>query len=310
MVSPVVFRGSTILTIAMCYVSPEGVVFGADSTSSVTLDPGGFHYFNHAQKIFEIGEGSTVGLAIYGLGGLAEKSHRSLVAQLSDHLRATPPTSVSDVAVAWIDIFWAAYTAHPEYQPSTTRCVALEAKAPHDPTQPAAPGVRTKDEEDELLRIRLSLFVGFVIGGHMLPDRTPGAFEVQFDPARGKPVPVPVAIGSVAFRGAPNIIQRLLFGCDDEFFQNILDSPHWQGNAADLAAVRAKHILSHPLLPIRDAVDFVHSCIASTIKAFKFSNMSQVCGGPIELAVITTDRQFRWVRHKGWDAAVLEGNLQ
>ena len=61
------------------------------------------------------------------------------------------------------------------------------------------------------------------------------------------------------------------------------------------------------MLPIREAIDFVHACIYSTIKAMKFSNFSQICGGPIEIAVITSDRRFRWVLHKDWDAAVLEG---
>jgi len=66
-------------------------------------------------------------------------------------------------------------------------------------------------------------------------------------------------------------------------------------------------MLDHASIPIRDAVDFVHTCIHSTIKALKFSRYSQVCGGPIELAVITTDRASRWIKHKGWDAAIEEG---
>jgi hypothetical protein len=60
------------------------------------------------------------------------------------------------------------------------------------------------------------------------------------------------------------------------------------------------------MLPIRDAIDFVHSSIYSTIKALKFSQFPQVCGGPIEIAVITSDRPFRWVRHKRFDAAITE----
>jgi hypothetical protein len=31
---------------------------------------------------------------------------------------------------------------------------------------------------------------------------------------------------------------------------------------------------------------------------------NKTCGGPIEVAVITSDREFRWVRHKGWDVAI------
>jgi hypothetical protein len=34
-----------------------------------------------------------------------------------------------------------------------------------------------------------------------------------------------------------------------------------------------------------------------------------VCGGPIEIAVISSDRKFRWVRHKEWDAAIAEGAM-
>lgn len=185
------------------------------------------------------------------------------------------------------------------------RCGELRDKPPHDPDVKVA-NARTEEEERELQQLRFSLFVGFVLGGYVLPDRSPAAFEIAVDPLAGKPTPMRIDHTAV-FRGAPNIIQRLLFGCDDEFESSILRSPHWKGTAEDFADLRRQHTLSHPLLPIRDAVDFVHTCILSTIKAFKFSNWSQICGGPIELAVITTDRKFRWVRHKQWDSAISDG---
>jgi 20S proteasome alpha/beta subunit len=40
------------VTIAVCYISPEGVVLGADSTT--TYAP--HIHFNNSQKLFEIGE--------------------------------------------------------------------------------------------------------------------------------------------------------------------------------------------------------------------------------------------------------------
>ena len=70
------------MTIAICYVSPEGIVLGADSTSSAVVSPGGFHYFNFNQKLFEVGEDSTVGVLTWGLGGLGEMSHRRMLADL------------------------------------------------------------------------------------------------------------------------------------------------------------------------------------------------------------------------------------
>jgi hypothetical protein len=98
-----------------------------------------------------------------------------------------------------------------------------------------------------------------------------------------------------------------MFGCDDELKATLIKSGKWTGTPAELDALLQQHHLLTPLLPIRDALDFVHGCIASTIKALKFSAFAQTCGGPIELAVITTDRHFRWVRQ--WDAAINEGNL-
>ena len=88
------------------------------------------------------------------------------------------------------------------------------------------------------------------------------------------------------------MIKRLIWGFDEALEDSILKSGQWTGSAADLRALLEKRKLHHAILPIRDAVDFVHACIYSTIKAMKFSNQAQVCGGPIEIAVITTDDVF------------------
>jgi hypothetical protein len=57
-------------------------------------------------------------------------------------------------------------------------------------------------------------------------------------------------------------------------------------------------------MPLRDAIELVHSMIDATIKAMKFSQLAHTCGGPIEVAVVTTDRPFRWVKHKPFDVAL------
>ena len=103
------------MTIAGLYLSPEGIVLGADSTSSVN-GSNGFHYFNFGQKLFEIGENSTFGILTWGMGGLGPVSYRALVAKLADGLEQQPPTSVTEVAARWIDIFWPAFSSYPEVQ--------------------------------------------------------------------------------------------------------------------------------------------------------------------------------------------------
>jgi hypothetical protein len=291
------------LTIAVCYVSPEGVVLGADSTSSYFVGSPNQHYFNHAQKLFEIGEGSTFGIVTWGLGGLQNGSYRTMIARLDDEFKTAPPQTVEEVAQRWVLKLW------PEYlkNPLVLLCQLLAAKTPYAQAAPG-PAVRTEQEEFLFNNIRFSLVAGFCIGGYSPADRVPEAFEVIFDPLGVQPQPTPKGLG-YWFWGAPNIIQRMIYGCDERLKDQIVASGKWGGTRLELDQLSSQFTLSHPVVPIRDAIDFVHTCIESTIKAIKFSNRAQICGGPIEIAVITTDRRFRRVRHKAWDTAIIDGDI-
>lgn len=292
------------MTIAACYLSPEGVVLGADSTSTYALS-GGEHHFNYAQKLFEIGDGGTLGIVTWGLGGLSVGSHRTLVARLADDVRCNAAASVRDVALRWIDQFWAQYTSSLAAEIQT--CNALAAKPPFNPASPLQAGARTIIEEIHLLTLLNTLPVGFCLGGYMPSDRKPDAYQINFHPTSPKPVPLQVPLGH-SFWGMPTLISRLIKGCGDEVRQSILNSGKWQGTPADLDAIIRQNSLSHPEnVPIREAIDFTHACLLTTIKAMKFSHQPQRCGGPIEIAVITTDRPFRWVLHKTWASAIREG---
>jgi hypothetical protein len=202
-------RRKTIVTI--CYVSPEGVVLGADSTSTVGT-PGNFHYFNHAQKLFKLGENSTLGAVTWGLGGLVVSSHRMLLAKLADDFAANPPATVIDAANRWAASFWTAYTNTAPLMPLIQRCRVLHAKPAFDPnaTKPD-PTARAKAEEDELKQTRSNLFVGFCIASYVLPSREAAACELMFNPiGRAQPIPTNIPLHSMRFWGAPNIINRLI----------------------------------------------------------------------------------------------------
>lgn len=284
------------MTIAGVYLSPEGVVLGADSTSSVASNQG-FHFYDFNQKLFEIGEDGTLGLLTWGLGGLGVVSYRTLLAEFADELAATPATTVTEVAQRWTDKFWQAYSSYD-----------LVIRVQHL-IQKQQAGL-TPQEQDELNTLSQSLSVGFCIAGYVLPNRTPEAHSIDFSPFAGKPTPNNMAQHSLQWWGVPNFFNRLLVGADNSVLASILGSGKWQGSQAELQSIVSAHtIVPNGTLPIRDAVDYVHTCIFCTIKAIKFSGLPQVCGGPIELAVITSDRKFRWVRHKQWDAAILDGAL-
>lgn len=295
------------MTIAGVYLSPEGVVIGADSTSSTVSGSGAFHFFDFNQKVFQIGEDSTLGIVTWGMAGGIDFSHRTLIARFADDLKVNPATSVLEVATRWTDWFWATHSASVSFQ----RHGLLAGKSPHIPTaKTAAANARTEAEEKEFTVLTRALGVGFCIGGYVLPDRAPAAISVTFAPGQPKPTPQPMQLNSLQWWGVPNYFVRLLKGADDALIQAIASSGKWNGTAVELANLVSTHTIQPPgVLPIRDAVDYVHTCIVCTIKALKFSNLPQLCGGPIEIAVITSDRKFRWVKHKPWDAAILDGVL-
>jgi hypothetical protein len=175
------------MTIAACYVSQKGIVLGADSTASYS-SPIGFHYYNHNQKLFEIGESGTLGVVTWGLSGLGSQSYRTLFALLADGLDTKSASSVSEVVDRWVHLFWNAYQNCPEIGPLIARCKDLSAK-PQYVSGTGQPGVRTKEEEDEFQNLKWNLGVGFCIGGYVRQDRQPAAFSVFFDPLGSKPAP-------------------------------------------------------------------------------------------------------------------------
>jgi hypothetical protein len=189
------------VTIAACYLSPEGVVLGADSTSTYGLASGA-HYYNNAQKLFEVGEDSTLGIVAWGLGGLNSYSHRTLIALFGDDLKAKLPDTGLGVAERWIDRFWTAYSDDKSpLAPLFEQCRALAAKQPYaDGTNDT--GMRTEVEEKQFGEISQFLVAGFCVAGYLAADRKSFAYEVIFDPLRGKPSPVEIVPGW-RFWGAP-----------------------------------------------------------------------------------------------------------
>jgi hypothetical protein len=275
------------------------VVLGADSTTTIyvygreTQERGREQYFNFAQKIFEVGEAGSFGILLWGLGSLGEISHRTLISRLADSFEREAPASVAHAAQRWADVFWPAYQA--AFRPVVHRINELEAKKDRSA------------EEERLLRTLIQNFSGgFCIGGHCPPERTPEALEINYSPnLTSPPQPVRIPLGAPRFWGCPNLIDRLLFGADRNVLFDILQSGNWTATPEELIRVVDNHRLGQPRdLPIREAIDWVHASIYATIKTMKFSHLAPVCGGPIEIAVITSDRPFRWVLHKSFRTAV------
>jgi len=274
---------------------------GADSTTTVLVpDPSAqqtsVHHYTFGQKVFEFGpEGSTLGIVTWGLGSLGLLSYRTLFAEVADEAQNQALEELSQVASFWSQVFWERYRN--AFGSQIDRVHELRRKG----------NARTEEEQKELDWFRMNYACGFCLGGRWR-DRHPGAFEIQFHPLLSKAPPVEaLQIGIPKFWGCPNLIDRLVFGIDADLFRLICESEKWTGSNDDLVGLVSQRVLGSPKdLPIREAVDLVYANIYTTIKGMKFSHLSPVCGGPIEVAVITTDRPFRWVCHKEMCQAISE----
>jgi hypothetical protein len=266
------------MTIAACYLSAEGVVLGADSTSTMFVagrggQMGSQHHYNFAQKIFEFGDaGATAGIALWGLGSLGDTSHRTLIAEMADEAAKRKVDSLAVVADLAATMFWERYqSAFSDY---LTRARDLAAKGSD----------RTEQEEDEWWHWLQTLAGGFCLGGRWGCNRQPKAFEILFDPLlTGAPKPSELALGNAYFWGCPNLIDRLIRGMDTVTFWRILNSGKWQGTSEELSVLLEQGALGQPYdLPLREATDWIYASVYTTIKAMKFSHLAPVCGGPIE----------------------------
>lgn len=279
------------MTIASCLVLPEGVIFAADSTSSAECSDG-MHFYHHHQKVFEVGHGSQVGAVAWGVSAFGETSVRTLLARLGDEIGAG--ASMRQLATRL------ATTSFEAYQEGFERQIAkLQSfQSRHD-------GVRSPAEDKEMKDIVDGLRWGVCIGG-CSNDRNPEAYWFEIDAGLRSPSVV-LHVDHYQFFGQKHIADRVFDRVDHNLYEAILKSGKWKGTSNELHKIMYDSTTDPPGMNIRDGIDFAHFGIYSTIKMLKFSELLQTCGGPIELAVITTDRPFRWVIHKDMDAAISSG---
>src|SRR3990172_1767567 len=88
------------MSIASTYIVSEGVVFGADSSTTVHVSTprgkGVVQLLTHSQKVFEVGSNSRLGVCTWGAGSIGNISHRTIVACLADKIGED--TSVQNAA--------------------------------------------------------------------------------------------------------------------------------------------------------------------------------------------------------------------
>jgi hypothetical protein len=266
------------MTVAACYVSNECVVFGADGAQTqFEFKPDGdivrSAQWYHEQKILEVPEFEGLALLSSGESEFGALSHRTLLGRLADALEPTRVHSVVDVAREYSSLAFRAYRSHME----------------RDPGRATIDGVPP---------------VSVCIGGWCRPDRVPTVARIEIGKSNvTAPEPVVLSPGLHAWEfDLP--ARRLIQGIDPRIRQRLLASGSWTGTPEALDEILQSFETKVDRVPMRDAIDLVHMVIHTSIRLERYMSAMGTCGGPIELAVITSDKPLRWVRHKPLDAAV------
>jgi hypothetical protein len=262
------------MTIAAAYLVSEGVVLGADSSTTVQVPTsqgtGVVQLLTHSQKVFEVGSNSRFGICTWGAGNIGPYSHRTLIAQLADMINEK--TTIEDAANKFADI------------------------------------VMPKMKENNIP------FVGYYLGGWQPQTHKAACCHIELTPEEKKINPL--MLGLCSFSGNPTFFTRVFRGFDPRLCNKLSAELNNMGItvAGNEDKIRtAFEKAAEPLasvgfqdLPIREAIDFIYSYLHITVKAEKFKFGPPSCGGPIEIGFISTDRLFRWVRHKPFYSAMIE----
>lgn len=263
------------MTIAAAYLVSDGVVLGADSSTTVQIKTpegtgGVVQLLTHSQKVFEVGHNSRLGVCTWGAGSLGNLSHRTAIARLSNAIGEE--TTVQQAAEKLVEI--------------------------------VGPVVE-KEKID---------FVGYYLGGWNPKDHEPACWRVEISKGARVVEPLSLGLCSFSgnprffirvFRGFD---PQLLDSLRDELKRNLppIDKFEQIFNEAFSKVSSPLVTAGFQDLPIREAIDFVYSYLHITLKAEKFKYGPPTCGGPIEVGFISTDRHFRWVCHKPFSSAIIE----
>lgn len=259
------------MTIAISVRVGEGLVYAADSTSSLFTNINGTSVlsqsFHHAQKLVQVRE-FPVGVLTYGLGLVGARNIESLVAEFDSEVLETDFDCDVKIIAERLRAF-------------------LSAR--YDEALPPP----SEGEPDERARL------GVVVGGYSRHKFFPEEYALQLP--GGSIVENQIDAG-LTWWGQTDGIQRLLMGFDpgvgDWLTEKGVDPQNVPGLVNELRERLSWKIHFHAM-PLQDAIDFAVFLTNLAIGQSRFVTGPPVCGGHVDVATIS-HRGFTWVRRKAY----------
>lgn len=269
------------MTICISVRIPEGLVLAADSAASLegTINTpqgpqtGILQTFNYASKVAQIKD-YPIGVMSWGIASLGNRSIQGLIMEFEydyPKMEANKDYTVKKIADDLLKFLREKYIA----------------TYPANNKQP-----------------RLGIFIGgysHYSKGNFFSEQFIFDFPKSTD---WKVVRPNQPDGGQSFGadwfGQIDMLTRLILGYDrrglDELIKRGVDKTIVQKWTDD-------HISQLPLafdgMPLQDAVDFAHYAVQLTIGAFRFALGPPLCGGDVDIAVITP-AAFHWAKRKQW----------
>lgn len=273
---------STDLTIAISIKVNDGLVFAADSASSIIInDPTGssgvINVYDNANKVFNLHKQIPVGAITWGAGSIGLSSTTTLVKDFRELITTNPEHRIDPQSYTVEDI------ARKFYEYIYTEGYLIEF-ASWDPIRRPA--------------------LGFIIGGYSTGAKMADVWKI--DILEGGFCQGPQRIRQedecgLDWNGVPDPISRIIMGYSPQFPQILSMAgiePQKIAEVFQLANLHLQSPMIIPAMPIQDAIDIAYFLVDLTTKYVKYNPGPPTVGGPIEIATVTKHEGFKWITRK------------
>ena len=254
----------------------EGLVLAADSASTIegqigNNPPGILKTYEHARKLCQVKD-YPVGVMSWGAGVLGARTMESLVAEFANNRPRLSELDSLSVKVLSDELYDFIKQRHLE-------------EFPQAPTQPQGPGA-------------LGIYVGGFSTDAFFPETYVGLLPIEAelhnarpDREEGKPT------FGANWYGQTDAIIRWHLGFAPELRGALLSQKEWTEPEVREFLQGFQYPVLFDGMPLQDAVELAEFLVYLVIQRFRFVVGAPLCGGAIEVAVLTPGR-FTWVRRR------------
>lgn len=259
------------MSLALVIKSPEGLVLAAESRVTLEINKKGsnqvfLNTFDNATKLFSFNKPHQhIGVVTYGQAAIGQRTAHSYVPEFESNL-AGKLTTVFDYAQIISDFYLQQWQKimPPSYNgPNMT----------------------------------------FIVGG--FNDNEPhGRVYLIEIPSAPKPLEQNPGMGmfGITWGGQREIIDRLIFGYDPQIVNTIFSilKPNSTQVQQVTNALQSSHRIQIPLdvMALQDCISLARLFISTTINTLELTIGVRGCGGPVDIAIIQRNNEFKFIQHK------------